>query len=106
MKSAQALPTESRLRAAAPQPGAVPRLGAAIRQSDGRLNSQVDARPGADLVKLLPDSGCRLSEATALRWRDVDFKKNTLTSTGGQQGTKVIARQPRKLMTTHGMFIA
>lgn len=63
-------------------------LVAAIRQSDGRLDSQVKARPGADLVELLAYSGCRLSEATALRWRDVDFEKNTLTITGGEQGTK------------------
>jgi integrase len=29
-----------------------------------------------------------LAEATSIRWRDVDFTKNTLTVTGGDAGTK------------------
>lgn len=64
------------------------KLVAAIRESDGRKDNQAKARHGADLVELLAYSGCRLSEATALRWRDVDFEKNTLTITGGEGGTK------------------
>lgn len=59
-----------------------------IRISDGRKDNQAKARHGANLVELLAYSGCRLSEATALRWRDVDFDKNTLTITGGEGGTK------------------
>ncbi|HVZ63210.1 MAG TPA: tyrosine-type recombinase/integrase [Lacunisphaera sp.] len=60
----------------------------AIRESDGRQGSQKKAKPGADLVELLAYSGCRVAEATAIRWRDVNFEKNTLTITGGEVGTK------------------
>ncbi len=60
----------------------------AIRQSDGRADSQTKAKPGADLVELLAYSGCRLNEGTSLRWRDVDLEKNALTITGGGRGTK------------------
>jgi len=63
-------------------------LVAAIRQSDGRADSQKKAQPGADLVELLAYSGCRLSEATSLRWGDVDFEKGTVRVTGGDGGTK------------------
>jgi len=59
-----------------------------IRLSDGREDSQKKAKAGADLVELLAYSGCRVSEATAIRWRDVDFEKNVLTVTGGISGTK------------------
>ena len=64
------------------------RLLEAIRLSDGRSDSQRKAKPGADLVELLAYSGCRLKEATSLRWRDVDFDRNVLTITGGDVGTK------------------
>ena len=60
----------------------------AIRESDGRLDSQQKAKPGADLVELLAYSGCRIAEATALTWKDVDFEKNALTISGGERGTK------------------
>ncbi len=63
-------------------------LIAAIRRSDGRLGSQAKAKPGADLVELLAYSGCRIAEATAIQWGDVDFEKNTLRVTGGEVGTK------------------
>ena len=63
-------------------------LIAAIRQSDGRADSQAKSKPGADLVELLAYSGCRLTEGTSIRWRDVDFEKNTLRVTGGELGTK------------------
>lgn len=63
-------------------------LVAAIRASDGRADSIRKAQPGADLVELLAFSGCRLSEATSIRWRDVDFVKATVTVTGGEEGTK------------------
>jgi integrase len=59
-----------------------------IRLSDGREDSQKKAKAGADLVELLAYSGCRVSEATAIRWRDVDFEKIALTVTGGATGTK------------------
>ena len=61
---------------------------AAIRESDGRTDSQAKAKPGADFVELLAYSGCRLHEAASLRWHDVDFEKNTLTISGGERGTK------------------
>ena len=60
----------------------------AIRESNGRVDSQQKAKPGADLVEMLAYSGCRIGEATALRWADVDFDRNTLTITGGEGGTK------------------
>ena len=61
---------------------------AAIRESDGRADSQAKARPGADFVELLAYSGCRLHEAASLRWHDVDFANNCLTISGGERGTK------------------
>ena len=63
-------------------------LVAAIRASDGRADSQAKAASGADLIELLAYSGCRIAEANAITWADVDFTKNTLTVTGGEQGTK------------------
>jgi integrase len=65
-----------------------PKLVAAMRAADGRPHIQSRAKHGADLVELLAYSGCRLSEATSLRWGDVDFEKGTLTITGGEGGTK------------------
>ena len=65
-----------------------PKLIAAMRAADGRPHIQEKAKHGADLVELLAYSGCRLSEATSLRWRDVEFEKNTITVTGGDAGTK------------------
>ena len=63
-------------------------LVAAIRESDGRPDSQAKAREGADLVELLAYSGCRLDEARNLRWSDVDFERDVFTVTGGERGTK------------------
>lgn len=63
-------------------------LIAAIRGSDGRADSQRKAAPGADLIELLAYSGARLGEATALRWRDINFATGTVTITGGEGGTK------------------
>jgi len=59
-----------------------------IRLSDGRADSQRKATPGADLIELLAYSGARLGEATALRWRDINFAKGTVNITGGEGGTK------------------
>jgi integrase len=63
-------------------------LIATIRQSDGRKDSQQKAKPGADLVELLAYSGCRVAEATSLRWSDLSFERNCVTITGGEIGTK------------------
>jgi integrase len=53
-----------------------------LRNSDGRYQE------AANLVELLATSGMRLAEATALRWRDVDFAPQRFTVTGGELGTK------------------
>ena len=63
-------------------------LLATIRSSDGRPDSQQKAKPGADLVELLAFSGCRLAEATSIRWSDVSMERNCITITGGEVGTK------------------
>jgi integrase len=60
----------------------------AIRDRQGNFGSQGKGQDGADLVELLAGSGCRLAEATSLRWRDVDFERNCITVTGGEKGTK------------------
>jgi integrase len=52
------------------------------------MDSQQKAKPGADLVELLAYSGCRIAEAGALTWADVNFDSGTLTITGGEHGTK------------------
>lgn len=53
-----------------------------VRSMDAR------AQDGADLIELLSYSGMRLGEATALRWRDVDFERGAFVVTGGEVGTK------------------
>jgi integrase len=45
------------------------------------------------LVKLLAYSGMRLGEATRMIWREVDFRGNRFTVTGGDVGTK--NKEPR-----------
>jgi integrase len=61
-----------------------PLLIAAIRSKDGKP----DAKDGADFVELVAYSGMRKAEAAALKWQDVDFEKNQLTVTGGENRTK------------------
>ncbi len=61
-----------------------PQLIAAIRSKNGKP----DAKNGADFVELIAYSGMRKAEATALKWQDVDFDKNQLTVTGGENRTK------------------
>jgi integrase len=53
-----------------------------LRQSDLRYHD------AADLCELLAYSGCRLSEATARTWDDVNIALNNFTATGGERGTK------------------
>jgi integrase len=77
------------------------KLVAAIRENDGREDSQRKARPGADLVELLAYSGCRIHEAISLKWSDVDFENSTLSITGGDQGTKNL--QPRVIPMTDAL---
>lgn len=42
----------------------------------------------ADLVELLAYSGCRVTEAVNIRWRDVNYALRTVLITGGEDGTK------------------
>ena len=59
---------------------------ATIRASDGRADRIRKSQPGADLVEFLAFSGCRLSEATSIRWRDGDFVETTVTA--DEEGTQ------------------
>jgi len=54
----------------------------AIRGLDGRADQS------ADLVQLLALSGMRLGEATRITWREIDFRKEQFTVSGGVVGTK------------------
>ena len=62
------------------------------REQFGQVVAAIRAEPrergGADLIELLAYSGMRLREATALRWRDVNFSAGVFTVTGGETGTK------------------
>jgi integrase len=53
-----------------------------LRQSDVRYHE------AADLCELLGYSGCRLAEATAMTWGDVNLELKNFTVTGGEYGTK------------------
>jgi integrase len=53
-----------------------------LRQADARYHE------AADLCELLAYSGCRLGEATAMVWGDVNLELKTFTVTGGEYGTK------------------
>ena len=50
--------------------------------------ADVRATEAANLVEFLAYSGCRLGEATAMCWEDVDFPGERFTVTGGEEGTK------------------
>lgn len=63
-------------------------LVSALRDVNREFGTQGKGNDGANLVELLAYSGCRLGEATALRWRDVSFERNCITVTGGEKGTK------------------
>jgi integrase len=53
-----------------------------LRQSDVRYHE------AADLCELLAYSGCRLAEASAMIWGDVNLELKNFTVTGGEYGTK------------------
>jgi len=46
------------------------------------------ALEGANLCEFLAYGGCRLGEAIAMRWGDINFTQKTFTVTGGELGTK------------------
>ena len=50
--------------------------------------SQNKSQIAADLTEFMAYSGCRLAEATQVRWQDVDFERDVLLITGGDKGTK------------------
>jgi integrase len=52
------------------------------------MRKDVRSQEAANFVEFLGYSGLRLSEAKAVRRRDVNFEKSTLTVTGGEHGTK------------------
>ena len=62
------------------------------KQQFGALVGQMRAEPfaaeAANLCEFLAYSGCRLAEATAVTWGDVNFEMKNFTVTGGEQGTK------------------
>src|ERR1039458_9955880 len=60
---------------------------------DLRGNQIRDTSASADLMVFRGYSGCRLGEATQVRWRDVDWKRRTLRIAGGDQGTKNYERR-------------
>jgi integrase len=45
-------------------------------------SNQQQAKAGADLVEFLAFSGCRIGEASAARWQDVDFNENKILIRG------------------------
>jgi integrase len=49
---------------------------------------KVTAHNAADLCELLAYSGCRLAEATSMRWGNINFATKQFTVTGGERGTK------------------
>ena len=51
-------------------------------------NADVRYHEAANLVGLLGYTGCRLAEATAMKWSDVSFELKNFTVTGGETGTK------------------
>jgi integrase len=65
---------------------------ALTRDEFGRLMQELKdstkAAQAADLIAFLAFSGCRLNEALAVTWGDVDTTAGTLTITGGVRGTK------------------
>jgi integrase len=65
-----------------PTKGQFKTLLATLRQSDVRHHD------AADLCELLAYSGCRLAEATAMTWGDVNLELSNFTITGGEYGTK------------------
>jgi hypothetical protein len=49
-----------------------------IRRSDGRADSQLKSKAGADLIEFLAFSGARIGEARVSAWDDVKFQSNMI----------------------------
>jgi integrase len=54
----------------------------------GQMRAKPFAAEAADFCELLGYSGCRLAEAAAMTWGDVNLDLNNFTVTGGEAGTK------------------
>lgn len=54
----------------------------------GQMRTEPFAAEAANLCEFLAYSGCRLAEATAMTWGDVNFELKNFTVTGGEAGTK------------------
>jgi integrase len=59
-----------------------------VRDHDNAFKTQGKGKDGADLLKLLAYSGCRLHEATESIWTDINEERGCFTVTGGERGTK------------------
>ena len=59
-----------------------------------RASKQSVMSGAADMVEFLAYSGMRVGEAREVRFRDVNFKLNTLNVTGGETGTKNHEERP------------
>ena len=70
------------------------RLIAAIRESDGRRDSQAKAKPGADLVELLAYSSCRIHEAVTLTGATWIGKRIHCESLAVKEAPRTISRVP------------
>jgi integrase len=57
---------------------------AQMRSTEGKR----DGEQSANLIEFLALSGCRIAEATAMTWGDVNFELQCFTVTGGATGTK------------------
>ena len=53
-----------------------------------QLRSEPKAKVATDLIEFLAYSGCRLREATGMRWNEINFAATTFIVTGGEAGTK------------------
>jgi integrase len=60
----------------------------AILKQMRSATGQRDGMDSADLIEFLAMSGCRVGEARALTWGEVDFALKVFTITGGETGTK------------------
>ena len=70
-----------------PEPEQFQQLLTNLEQGGGR-----DSRNCADLVRFLAFSGCRLSEAKGVTWKDVDLKKGALKVMNAKQRTTSTAK--------------
>lgn len=71
-----------------PKPQIIIPTKAQFRALLEKMRAEPCAAEAADLVEFLAYSGCRLGEATAMTWGEVNFELHNFTVTGGAAGTK------------------